>query len=457
MPKIAFFSYSWDLIDKTKLDHYQKQFVKTLKDLNCDVDIYIGNEYTADRAVNGSSSNINWGKFCRYLESKNYDWVLSFNCSLIKSDILASLKCPVSIVLLDEFKHLFKFDNPDDIYFAFRKNVVVFASSYEFVKNIRDNIDNSDNVHYLPTATSKSCALSCEATNEIVLVASYLDCNGLSLLIDSERHNKNNLELIADAIKNISENSTNDQIVHSKPFLKILTKHKWSQSFFNMQVENSISNRERIELVSKLADRGLKLYGNSAWLYQISMIPNLLNFYVPGDVIESHDDLINIYNTSKISVNISQHQAGNALPFRVIDIMASRSLLITKYNPNSELYKIFGDDCPVPTYKNTAELLDLCDYYSRNDSERIALVDRCNALVSEGFDFQTRVMQYANYSSYDLIKSKDLGTVSYVKASSFQRFISVLTAKEFLRDIVRSIFSLIPVSIRWKISNQLRF
>jgi spore maturation protein CgeB len=75
-----------------------------------------------------------------------------------------------------------------------------------------------------------------------------------------------------------------------------------------------------------------------------------------------------------------------------VDIMASNALLITHRSTPSDLHRIFGADCPVPTYGDLDELERLCAHYLANEDERRALVKACNALVRDGFSFRDRAL-----------------------------------------------------------------
>ena len=112
-----------------------------------------------------------------------------------------------------------------------------------------------------------------------------------------------------------------------------------------------------------------------------------------GPAPASHADLTRIYNASRISINAPQaHTAVGAVQYRMIDVMASGALLITRRDRPSDLIRVFGDDCPVPTYRDLDELERLCVHYLAHEDERRELVARCNALVASGYSFAERAI-----------------------------------------------------------------
>jgi hypothetical protein len=90
-------------------------------------------------------------------------------------------------------------------------------------------------------------------------------------------------------------------------------------------------------------------------------------------------------------VNIPNVQNCAGLAVRVFDVMASPSLLITEYHPDSDLIRLFGADCPVPMYKDFGHLRELCRHYLDHEEERLALVAKCNALVGSAFLLPNRL------------------------------------------------------------------
>jgi hypothetical protein len=77
----------------------------------------------------------------------------------------------------------------------------------------------------------------------------------------------------------------------------------------------------------------------------------------------------------------------------VFDVMASPSLLITEHHPDSDLFRLFGEDCPVPMYKSFDHLRELCRHYLAHEDERLARVATCNALVGGASRISSRLSE----------------------------------------------------------------
>jgi spore maturation protein CgeB len=103
----------------------------------------------------------------------------------------------------------------------------------------------------------------------------------------------------------------------------------------------------------------------------------------------------------------------------VFDIMASPSLLITEHHPNSDLYALFGEDCPVPMYRDFDHLRELCAFYLDNEDERRRVVERCNALVDERFLLRNRLSEMLRLAGISPPTGRQAEPPEIVRARAF--------------------------------------
>jgi spore maturation protein CgeB len=116
--------------------------------------------------------------------------------------------------------------------------------------------------------------------------------------------------------------------------------------------------------------------------------------YRPGPPVRTHQELLTVYNSSKLSVNLPQSFISESFQYRLLDVMSSNALLVTRRTPEPDLYRVFGPDCLVAMYDSLAELEAVCAYYLAHEDERAARVAACNALVTEAFSFRSRALDY---------------------------------------------------------------
>lgn len=427
---IAIFAYNWSNPPYSKLDIYLDEFVKNFAELGFGVDVYIANEYVKSAGLFGISSKINVHKLDKRIASRNYKFILSVNNALLTREIKALKKQKVISLVVDDFNHLFNHDCAG-LYDQFQYADEIVFSSNSHKKRLELNKGNLDvPIHFFPTATSLHTKPPTECTppkkHNISLVANLLDTFDFGSLCQYCGDSPNRMLLLKRAVTAVREGNaiSFEDCAGNDSLLDLLDEVKWTELFFEMQVQNLISNEARIAMTERLSIAGLALYGNDQWLAASAFYPKILGYFHSGKVISSHKDVMQIYNSSKICINVPQVQTGSALPYRVIDILASDALLVTEFHSESDLFAMFGKDCPVLMYRNVNDLVSICDHYLLHEDERLSLVQRCNALVEKGFSFKDRCLDLIAIVNLDCVSDSDsdkhcIGEINYINSSLF--------------------------------------
>ena len=144
-----------------------------------------------------------------------------------------------------------------------------------------------------------------------------------------------------------------------------------------------MSSEKRVRVLSAIADLGLKLYGTDSWMYRYHFDTRINAAYVNKEVYSLlHNQ--EIYNRSKLSINISHYQAKDCFPWRVLDIMASNACLVTDAWSGVKRYFPQVD---IPVYKDEHQARELCKELLNNDLRRENIVAQCNEIVDENYRF----------------------------------------------------------------------
>jgi glycosyltransferase involved in cell wall biosynthesis len=98
------------------------------------------------------------------------------------------------------------------------------------------------------------------------------------------------------------------------------------------------------------------------------------------------DDMMRVYNQSRIAVNIPVPGGFN---MRVFEALASGALLVTKAVANGQ-DDLFKDGVHLVTYRNQRDLIDKIDYYLRHDREREEIAAAGRREVSEKHTYDRR-------------------------------------------------------------------
>jgi hypothetical protein len=391
--RVAFFGYAWN--PALQPDAYMAETIQSLAQAGADVDVYLGSQLSKEYGIYGLNETIPLDKLHRFLVAEGYDAAIAFNNSMLIPEVMGAIGGKIVTVIVDEPEHLFDYRRAGP-YEVFRQDVEIVAMSSVLERRIVAAVQGvAPRLHFmLPATHIDLSARSMTATYPISWVASYVgDANldgYLPLMIERPDFHALTVKCLAlvardghlGSIK--AAGGTDAALIAALP---------WTFEYFQSQMQNILTNRSRVEVVERLAPHGLALFGNAGWQKLLTYNAKVLAALQPGPALSAHADLRRVYNASKISINLPQaHVTQDAVQYRVIDVMGSNAMMITKHSPTSDLYRVFGDDCPIPTYSDLGELEQLCAHYLENEKERRAVVARCNELVSKGFTFAERAV-----------------------------------------------------------------
>lgn len=125
--------------------------------------------------------------------------------------------------------------------------------------------------------------------------------------------------------------------------------------------------QRRQDIMEELTDYSISIYGPK-WVRK-NILNSKIRKMVKGKGIWG-EDLVKLYNGSKIALNISQWDTSNlsGLNLRVFDIPACGTFLITEDSCSIREYFKPGEE--IETFKEVGELKDKLSYYIKNDKER---------------------------------------------------------------------------------------
>lgn len=395
---VAFFGYSWNL--EHRLDAYMEETVQSLLRAGVNIDLYFGNQLSEEHGIYGTTDLIDLASMEYFFKSKNYAAAISFNNSMLIPQVVRAIKGKIATVIVDDLSHVF--DNTrNGPYDAFRWDIEIVAMSSTLERQLLAHVEGvAGRLHFMLPAThlDRPPTLPDQAAEyPISWVASLVGDEKLQLYLNAVAEHPSYYALTGRCLIRLARDGHLRSIEEENGADFALIKTiPWSFEYFTAQLQNVLTNRSRVEVVQRLAPLGLALWGNDGWRSLLRHDAAVFTALQP-EALTTHADLRRVYNASKISINMPQaHVAADAVQYRVIDVMASNALMITQYNQQSDLYRVFGPDCPIPTYDSFAALERLCAHYLNNETERRALVKRCQALVAEGFSFRERADKLLN-------------------------------------------------------------
>jgi hypothetical protein len=393
--KVAFFGYAWNPSMQT--DAYMAETIDSLAGAGVDVDVFLGSQLSKEYGIYGLNETVPIDKLARLIAGEGYAAAISFNNAMLIPPVLDAVAGRIVTVIVDEPEHLFDYYRTGP-YEVFRRDIEIVAMSSVLERRITEAVDGVESrLHFMLPATNIDLgACSAKAVYPISWVASYVgDLNldqYLNLIAERPEFHALTVKCI-DIIER--EGDLRSVKAEDGADAALMRTLPWSFEYFQAQMLNILTNRGRVEAVERLSAHGLALFGNPGWRKLLTYNAAVLASLQSGPALTTHTDLRRVYNASKISINLPQaHVAQDAVQYRVLDVMASNALMITKHSPTSDLYRVFGEDCPIPTYSNLEELETLCVRYLADEKARRAIVAQCNRLVATGFSFAERAADF---------------------------------------------------------------
>jgi hypothetical protein len=390
--KICLFGYAWN--PENQPDAYMVETISAFAELGISVDIYLANQFSRGGGVYGLNPQLSKARVTEHIRAQAYDMALSFNNAMLLPEIVDAVAGRVVTMIVDEPEHLFN-HLEGGLYDAFRQDIEVVALSSALERRLLEHVPGVESrLHFRSPVTRPELMGDPDAVprHAVSWVASLVGDANLDDYFDLIA-TAPNYHALTQLCLGLIERDGDLGALDDAAALALLKTLPWTFDYFEMQMQNIVTNRQRLSVVERLAPHGMALFGNKNWRRLMSSSTAVMDAIQPGPPVVSHADLRRVYDVSKISINLPQrHVSQEAIQYRVVDIMASNALLITHRSTPSDLHRIFGADCPVPTYGDLDELERLCAHYLRNEDERRALVKACNALVRDGFSFRDRAL-----------------------------------------------------------------
>ena len=336
-------------------------------------------------------------RIMKRIKQLNPDLVISVNNHGMTQTIRNYIKVPVVRWLFDDVEHYFVHESFGSWQNSFDERDIVVCYNTELRQKIEKACPHlRQKPVFLPHATSVDLtnAIAPNPQHNISFIGSYLDVGGALHLL---RHFGAQGRQGPLAIENIARDLAAD---HQLDIRTALTKYDLADALeqigmrpddFKRVLSDLITSRDRLEAVASLGDLGIAVFGNKDWITPLTLLQGAGEVFQYDGRLDTQAELLKAYQSSLITIDTPNIQNRKAIGGRVIEAMASNALLITKYQEDSDLYRIFGDDCPVLTYRDIPHLHTLCKHYLEHPDERMEIVARCNSLVAQGFDYKDRI------------------------------------------------------------------
>ncbi|WP_086229934.1 glycosyltransferase family protein [Campylobacter devanensis] len=338
----------------------------------------------------------------------NPDLVILFNNSLGGGSIYKLCQCPVVIYEADSpIYYQNKIDlkkDKDDLFFVYYQE-----ESKEILKS---EFGIADNKIILVPFFSEIIAKPMEMKHNIVFLGSKFHTNRIYQFV-RDGVTIEEQEIFYALLKEIERN----------PFINIEELSKRYNITDKIQRHLDIpyyvaalSDKNRTNVLANISDLGLSIYGNSQWIKYETNDPYLTLRYNPKKLysLKHNEDL---YNSSKIGININVIQAVSGFSWRVCDILASNACLVSEYK--SKLKSLFPK-VDIPTFTNAYEARQIVKNLLANENKRLDIVSAANEAIEKGFRLRHTLKVIEEISGISLQNGGE-GRVKFISQNATTR------------------------------------
>ena len=377
---------------------FYETFIGGLKESGNDLLIYSDNKFFGEDFKKIPQKLLN------QLKEFNPDLLIFFNNYFY--DVSKEFDCPIIIYEVDS--PLF-YSNKD----ALKGNISrykFFVPQSESVKILTEQWGaNKKNIFQVPFFTEIKAEKIPQTQNISFIASKFTNDKRLNLYNKFMQTNPNEEEIRI--FKDINEKFKENPFLDKSELLKYntLSSAKISDCLNETGMISLLTDFQRVKTLSAVADLGLSLYGSSKWITdltnELDIILSFKNRHVYS--LKHNQD---IYNSSKIGINICHIQAKTGFPWRICDIMASNACLLTEYKPD---FDIRFPNIKIPFFSNPYEAREQCVKLLNNENMRSDIVASCNKIIDKKYRFSNIKKIMEDYLNMDL-SSKQYGKVSFI-------------------------------------------
>ncbi|GAB3520454.1 glycosyltransferase family protein [Photobacterium alginatilyticum] len=405
-----------------KLISYYEGLISELERYNNEVMVCNTAEFLKKswNSENEESGFLKLKKLTSDITEFNPDLVISFNNSKL-SFIEELCDCPIAIWQADSLPYY----NDQERIKKDPNRYLYFCLSNDVVTQLKAIGAKDENVFIINSGTAVVSENLEFSANISFIGSNFSGPTSLANLL--KKHNK---QEVKDAVKYLANNF----YVEPEKYLKE-KKLDFILDYMEPDDFGAInSSQDRTNVLNAVNELGLSLYGNSSWYNTVAYSPNLALAFNPRSVYSlKHNQ--DIYNSSRVCLNVSHAQAVECFPWRIMDIMASNGCLLSSYNAGIE--KFTKGYVNLPMYKSTGEAHELAKRLLNDDVYRSELVSASQACIEEKGRWKHRFKEISEATGIELINNSD------------EKFNTIYMHRErYISDVYKQYINLILLAAR---------
>ena len=387
------------------LEPYIESFINTLVRNGNNVMPYIKTDFNSRFSLKRKYFE---SKISKEIKEFNPDLIFAFN-NAIDSFILKLVDCPINIIASDTpvyWKYNNTIKNNPSRYSVFYFNDDMsgtLTNEYKIPLSRQIKIPYSTDMHaFEVTNTPMNISFIGNFYNPSSILSTYT-INSIKKL---SKQNKIKLQQciceLIDELR-VTRHKSNKILSLYKKIIT-LTNTDIGYDKFLAQTFIALTQENRQLLLKAICDFDLHIF---TWDANLQCIENNYELFKCCHFESCANTKENelVYNSSKISLSLPHAQVDTGFSWRVCDILASNSLLLS--NKSDDLTQFFGGI--VPTYSTPEDLRDKCNYFIKHKKEREAIVKQCNKMINKNHRFENIFKIIGDYTNYSLLNTSKKG------------------------------------------------
>ena len=392
---------------KYKIASFPEQLINELKNVGNDVLVFNPREFNKSCfcSKNQLKDNVSEEDLRQKIIKFSPQLIITFN-NAIYAKLLEITDCPV-VVWNADLPFLW---NQVDLIKANLDRYIFFSFSEQPIKATQKLIGFTDNQsHCVPGATSLHARDVSQIYNISFIGTLFSTDESCVNLI----HKYSGSDILIKIMSVIEENPFCSQ----EDILKLIPDDaKLRQDILSFSADkypNFFSCQKRVQTLLNVADLGLALYGTVDWLKLANYLPIVAASF-HNEMVYSAQQNEDIYNASKIAINIHHCQSKLSMSWRVPDVMATNACLLTDYSPF--IADSFKNYVKLPMYTNSFEARDLAQKLLKDDVWRQEIVVASQRAIDAEWRWHHRFKQMEDILNITLF-NKQNGTLQMLEPS----------------------------------------
>ena len=323
-------------------------------------------------------------------------------------DISEHFDCPIICYSTDNIENYGNFDLLARKKDRFKFVVQQTSEKEDLINSIGVNKNNIEVIFPITPIKNTNTVKD----KNITFVGSQWIWEGLVPLVEYMKNNPTTQDskvahVIHSALLNNVQGKSYEQIIEdlSKQYPKHLLQKILCVKNPNLYI-GRMSGIRRARYLTNISDLGLEIYGNFWATPCMAYFPELALSYI-GQPVVTKNEIEELYNRSKICFQLNHLHAKSGFSWKIVDIMASGSCLVT--NKTQDLTALFGNN--IPTYESEAEARELCIKILNNPAMAEDIVAYSNEQIERNFRPKYALEKLQNLTNVNLINNQSKNIV----------------------------------------------